>query len=883
MPSVPTVPPPGLPTDPLIHWLEDQIDDLTEVPGLLWHLASAHVPLLAVALGVLAAVKVGGRAMLWRWRCHHHAQGARLVEVHVPPVVNSDSAAVWWRHLAGLHTSRWKRLLYGQPHVGFEYRGGVEGVQFQIWVPGAIPPGTVEGIVRASWSGATVVTRPAEHLVPVRAAAVGGRMALGNTDHYPLTTSHESDPIRGLLEAMSGLREGEHAAVQVLARPITGRRLRKARRAASHLRGARSRAPQAALFDLAAPGGDPYRQARPWELSQMFPERAAQVRAILNKANQPRFAVQITYAAATLRHLPQNGTTPTSATHRKTVSGSPLSGTEEVSHAGLLRRWKSRRRVRGWLRTRAHQIAAVFGQYAAADQHLRRRHLVSLAYHLNSRNLEHGYLLAADELAALAHLPHEDDAPGITRAGARPVAPSPRVPARVLLPAGGPVRILGDSDAGPPRPVGLAVTGARQHVHVLGQTGVGKSTFLASQILADAKAGRGALVIDPKGDLIVDLLDRLPERAIGKTVVFDPVQDGPPPCVNVLAGPDPAFAAEAIVTTFRRCFSANWGPRMDDLMRSACLTLTHTRGNNATLADLPRLLDEGRFRHQITGTMNDRLLVNFWKGYDELSPGARAALVSPIMNKLRAVLLRPFVRDALSGGPSTVHLGQVLSGGGLVLVRASKGMLGDDAARLLGSLILAQTWQAMTPRAALPEDDRRDVSAYVDEAHNFLNLPGSVSDILAEARAYRFSMVIAHQHLSQLPKDLRDAVSADARNKIYFAVSPEDASVLTHHTAPLLSAHDLAHLGAFQAAARTICGTAPAPPFTFRTRPLPEPIPGRADAIRQASQAAYSPALAQDETERRPANDLVAKPPAPLAPRFDQTASHSRSDRSPEN
>ncbi|MCP2342941.1 type IV secretion system DNA-binding domain-containing protein [Actinomadura rupiterrae] len=821
---LPSLRPPSM---PLLHWLQQHLGLLPRLPGLLLHAFADLGPILAAAVFCLLAAQTAGQAVVWRWRCSRHARGAYLIEVAVPPHVAAESATAWWRHLAGLHTSPYRRLLFGQPHLGFEYRADTDGVHFQIWVPGTIPPGTVEKITRAAWPGATLTTRPAEPLVPPDAIARGGRIVLGNRDHFPLAVEHdaETDPIRGLLEAMSGLGPGQHLAVQILARPITGRRLRCAYRAAAHLRGARSRAPQAALFDLATPGQD--QPMRSWELTQMYPERAAQVRAILTKAAQPRFAVQITYAAA---HIP--------ATTAATGDEEPGSSSTARPQANLRARpeW-----MRGWLRSHAHQLAAAFAQYASPFQHLRRRRLWRPAYHLAARTLQRGMLLGADELAALAHLPYAADAPGISRAGARPVAPSPRVPGRVRASSGTSMRILGDADAGPARPVGLTVAGARQHVHVVGQTGVGKSTFLAGQILADANAGRGALVIDPKGDLIEDILHRLPERAIGKAVVFDPAQDGPPPCLNVLAGPDPAFAAEAIVTTFRRCFASSWGARMDDLMRAACLTLTQVNKSKATLADLPRLLEQDALRVSVTGQLQPGLLDQFWKGYDELTPGARAQLISPVMNKLRAVLLRPFVRAALSGARSTVDLAKTLDHGGLILVRAAKGVLGEDAARLLGSLVLAHTWQAITPRAALPEHARRDATAYIDEAHNFLNLPGSVSDILAEARAYRLSLVIAHQHLSQFPKDLREAVSADARNKVYFAVSPEDAHALTRHTAPLLGEHDLIHLGAYQAAARIMDGSAPVATFTFRSRPLPEPIPGRADAVRAASQAAYSP------------------------------------------
>ncbi|WP_345150490.1 type IV secretory system conjugative DNA transfer family protein, partial [Nonomuraea rubra] len=449
-------------------------------------------------------------------------------------------------------------------------------------------------------------------------------------------------------------------------------------------------------------------------------------------------------------------------------------------------------------------------------------------------------------------------APGITRAGARPIAPSPAVPRTT---AGGTARVLGDADSGPPRPVALPVADARHHTHVLGGTGVGKSTLLANLVLTDAAAGRGALVIDPKGDLITDILHRLPQRAIGRTVVFDPQDPAPPPSINILAGPDPAFAVDSVVTIFHRCFSTAWGPRVDDLLRSTCLTLTSVLGRKATLAEVPRLLTDAAFRAQIVTRLEDSLLGGFWDSYEALTPAGQATVIGPVMNKLRAVLLRPFVRQALASPETTVPIGRLLDQGGLVLARLPKGVLGDDAARLFGSILLAHTWQATTRRTQLAEADRPDASLVIDECHNFLNLPGHINDVLAEARGYRLSLVLAHQHLDQLPGDLREALSADARNKIYFNASPKDANELKHHTAPLISPHDLTHLGAYQTAARLIVDGQQISAFTLRTRPLPGLIEGRAEEIRQASREQYTqPDDATQHPARRPLRQIGHAP-----------------------
>ena len=115
------------------------------------------------------------------------------------------------------------------------------------------------------------------------------------------------------------------------------------------------------------------------------------------------------------------------------------------------------------------------------------------------------------ELAAIARLPADPALPGLARAGARAVPPPPAIP----LPGPG-VRPLGVSDAGAPRPVGLAVPDARHHLRICGPTGTGKTTLIAGQILADADAGRGVVFIDPKGDAVTDIIARLPEDVRGQ-------------------------------------------------------------------------------------------------------------------------------------------------------------------------------------------------------------------------------------------------------------------------------------------------------------------------------------------------------------------------------
>lgn len=88
-----------------------------------------------------------------------------------------------------------------------------------------------------------------------------------------------------------------------------------------------------------------------------------------------------------------------------------------------------------------------------------------------------------------------------------------------------------------------------------------------------AGPGRGTVVIDPKGDLITDLLARLPERVADRVVLFNPAERHARPTLNVLQGPDPHRATDNLDGIFARIYKDFEGPGTDDILRSACLTL----------------------------------------------------------------------------------------------------------------------------------------------------------------------------------------------------------------------------------------------------------------------------------------------------------------------
>ena len=670
-----------------------------------------------------------------------------------------------------------------------------------MWVPGTVAAAAIAAAARAAWPAATVTVAdtptapiPDTDTDTDTDTATGGALLPVLAEAYPLRTDHDTDPLRQLVAAGTGLRHHEHACIQILARPASPRRVARLRRAPAQLRdpaatrGLDAAAPLRWILDALTPGPSTttagHERSRP---AGADPARDRDVRATVDKvAAGPHWETSIRYAAATAS--PRGEASPAL--------------TERVT--GL-----------------AGAIAASFAVYTATNRlrRVRVRHPVEV---LARRRLRHGFLLCTPELAAVAGLPTDLAVPGLTRARAK------AIPAPIQVPSGGRGTIvLGRAQVGG-HAVALPVADGRYHTHIEGSTGSGKTTQLLHISLATIKAGRGLVVVDPKGDLVTDILDRLPFEYADKIVLLDPAQD-PPPAFNPLQGDDDDLVVDNIVSIFGKIFARHWGPRIDDILRSALLTLMSRANPMLTL--VPPLLTDRQLRAQLTAKLGDPAgLGGFWSWYDSLPEGIRAQAVGPVLARLRAMLLRRFVRRVVGQPHSSFDMNDVLDGG-ILLCRLPKGVLGDDTTKLLGSFVVASVWQAATARSAQPEPTRRDAVLVIDECQNFLNLPRSIDEICAEARGYRLSLVLAHQNLAQLPRETAAAISANCRNKIYFTCSPEDARVLARHTLPELDEFDLSHLDAYTAAARLVVNGAETPAFTLATNP-PPPIVGSAEAIR---------------------------------------------------
>jgi hypothetical protein len=376
------------------------------------------------------------------------------------------------------------------------------------------------------------------------------------------------------------------------------------------------------------------------------------------------------------------------------------------------------------------------------------------------------------------------------------------------------------------RRITLCPEDARYHTHAVGPTGSGKSTLLENMALASVEARRSVVFLDIKGDSIYRLLRRIPREHWDRVVLLDPALSERVVGLNVLELADASrrdLVADQVVAIFRRLFAQYWKDRSDDVMRSAVLTLLHHPGT--TLVDVPGLLLDKRLQARWTRGLHDPVgLEPFWKEFKALSETEQLNRVGPVLARLRSILLRPQARNILGQSKSTIDLGQLLDTGGVLLVNLAKGVLGEETARLLGSLLVVQLWQASLRRASRPEAERPDALVILDEFPNYVHQAGLLAEGLVEARGYHIGWVLAHQYMAQLPHDLLAAVRASAHTKIAFPAEDSDDAKATAPLFPGLGWEDLMALDKHQVAVRLCVDGHTGPTFTGYTVDVPDSL-----------------------------------------------------------
>ncbi len=432
-----------------------------------------------------------------------------------------------------------------------------------------------------------------------------------------------------------------------------------------------------------------------------------------------------------------------------------------------------------------------------------------------------GMLLNCDELLSIAHLPSASARSAKLKREERRTKAAPAL-------ALGHGLILGENHhAGKTVRASLNADQRVRHAYVIGASGTGKSTLLLNMIVQDIQNEDGLAVLDPHGDLIDQVIDRIPEERIKDVVLLDPSDEAYPVGFNILSAHSDLernLLASDLVSVFRR-LSTSFGDQMTTVLGNAILAFLES-SEGGTLSDLRRFLVEASFRQRFLTTVQDSEIVYYWQKEFPLLTGKPQG---PILTRLDTFLRPKVIRHMVSQKDNRLDFAAIMNSQKILLAKLSQGLIGEENSFLLGTLVVSKLNQIATSRQNMAASERKPFYLYVDEFHNFVT--PSLAAILAGARKYNLGLVLAHQELHQLSNrdgDVASAVIANPYTRVCFRLGDFDAKKLEDGFS-FFKAKDLQNLGVGDAIVRIERAQCD---FNLKTIPLPVVDPALASARR---------------------------------------------------
>lgn len=421
----------------------------------------------------------------------------------------------------------------------------------------------------------------------------------------------------------------------------------------------------------------------------------------------------------------------------------------------------------------ARQAGSYFKQFARGgrneliplrnDQLDASRHTRSIFERTTFRS---GMLLTPQELSAIVHLP--SDAVKSEKLG-RDKNQTKRAPA---IATEGTI-ILGENEHAGRKQI-IRVSPAT-HAILTGGTGTGKSTLKLQMMLQTLALGGGFCAVDPHGDLVDDLIMRIPDDRRKDVILFDAADSQFPIGFNILQAnseTEKTFLASDLVATFRR-FSTSWGDVMDSVLANAVLAFVES-SRGGTLFDLKRFLVEKEFRRDFLETVKDDAIRYFW--INEF-PQITGRTQSSILIRLDTFLRQKLIRNIVCQRESGLNLRRIFDEKKILLVKLAQGLIGEENAALLGTLLISKIYQIALTRQDVDPTARAPFTCYIDEAAHFAGNP-SMALILANLRKFGVNLTLSIQSYKQLMSrdaNIADSVLTNCSTRICFRLGDTDA------------------------------------------------------------------------------------------------------------
>ena len=618
----------------------------------------------------------------------------------------------------------------------------------------------------------------------------------------------ENDPLNDLTNIFSKLEEDEKAVIQILFRPIKGKKWNK-----------RAETVATSLFKGKKPQFGPNIPGLRW-LNSLFvglimgPAKIVHTKG--ESEEQQGFVRMLQPKEEVAKKMGEKaGQVGFDTVIRIIGSAKTKSRAEGITNDVALSMNLFRDNFMNWFQTRRISFLDMINN-AVMKFNFRARILDSRLLGLFG---EKKSILVPEELASLFHMPSSryNVSPNIKWLDYK-VLPAP-----VNMPTEG-VWLGNNVYRGMKRPVYILREDRTRHHYCIGKSGSGKSAFLSWMARQDIKNGDGVCVIDPHGDLIEELIQFIPKERAKDVVVFNPADTERPMGLNILEAKTPEqqdLASSQATEIFIKIFGDEiFGPRIQHYFRNGCLTLMEDEEEGATLIDVPRIFVDDEFMKFKVSKVKNPIVRSFWEHeYAHTGERERQEMIPYFSAKFGPFITNSIMRNVIGQTKSAFNFRECMDEHKILLINLSKGKIGDLNTQLLGLVMVARLQMAAMSRVDVPESERKDFYLYVDEFQNFAT--DSFCSILSEARKYHLGLIMAHQYIKQLEKrndtSIRDAVFGNVGTMMSFKVGADDAEYMAKEYAPVLTEQDVIGISNYKAYIRLSIKNTTSRPFSLET------------------------------------------------------------------
>lgn len=392
------------------------------------------------------------------------------------------------------------------------------------------------------------------------------------------------------------------------------------------------------------------------------------------------------------------------------------------------------------------------------------------------------------------------------------------------------IRLFLNEFQGMSQPVHIDPDDRMRHCYIMGQTGTGKSSLLENMIIQDIIAGRGLAVIDPHGDMIDNVMKRIPIERAEDVILFDFLDRERPLGFNLIQWHSIAerdLIIDEIYSTLDRIYDmkSTGGPVFEQHFRNFMKLLMGDKQRERftpTILEFMRCYIDAEFRRWLVNSISDQQVIDFVNEAEAVTGEWPIRNVAPyITSKFSRFVNDTTLKRIVGQTETSFDFDEIMDKGKIFLVKLGKGRFGSEVSALLANMLVARFKISAMKRGEMPKEKRKDFYLYVDEAHN---LPQeNFTDLLSEARKYRLGLVLATQYCSQLGNvkgaqdDLLAAIFGNVGSLITFRTGNQDAEMLAKGFAPYFSSLDIMSLPNFTGYARMNLNNQAMTPFSFRT------------------------------------------------------------------